>query len=194
VCAYSRPTLIRDGVGPRAGSSPAQLVQTLRDVLSALSEAPPYVMVGHSYGGMIIRLYATTYPVDVSGMVLIDSSHEDQIARFDAIDPEVGKQLRAPSRSEALDLVAVSAALNDRRWHGDIPLVVLTHGVTPKPQPGRETQTNGLEQAWLELQRDLASRSPHSAHTIAAKSGHYIQRDEPALVIDAVRRVVAGRP
>ena len=54
VCAYSRPTLIRKDVGPRANGSPTQVVQTLREVLAGLHEAPPYIMVGHSYGGMTI--------------------------------------------------------------------------------------------------------------------------------------------
>src|SRR5579884_714451 len=62
VCAYDRPTLIRDGIGPRASTAPPAVVQVLHDVLRALGEPPPYVLVGHSYGGMIVRLYAATYP------------------------------------------------------------------------------------------------------------------------------------
>jgi pimeloyl-ACP methyl ester carboxylesterase len=48
---------------------------------------------------------------------------------------------------------------------------------------------------WQELQRDLATRSPQAEHIVAAKSGHYIQNEEPPLVIEAIRRVVekAGR-
>ena len=189
-CAYDRPTLIRNGAGPRASSSPGDVVQTLHDVLSALGELPPYVMVGHSYGGMIVRLYATNHPTDVVGFVLIDSSHEDQLTRFEAIDPNTARELRAPSRSEALDLEAFSAALNANRWRGAIPIVVLTHGKSPSAAPGRGTQTQELETAWLELQRELATRSAASTHIIATHSGHYIHRDEPALVIDAVRRVL----
>jgi pimeloyl-ACP methyl ester carboxylesterase len=195
VCAYDRPTLIRNGVGPNASSSPAAVVQTLHDVLSALGELPPYVMVGHSYGGMIIRLYATNHPTDVIGLVFIDSSHEDQLTRFEAIDPNTARELRAPARSEAVDLEAFSAALAANRWRGTIPIVVLTHGKSPSAPPGRETQTQELEKAWLEMQRELATRSPDSTHIIATHSGHYIHRDEPALVVDAIRRVLTdSRP
>jgi pimeloyl-ACP methyl ester carboxylesterase len=195
VCAYDRPTLIRDGVGPRASFLPADVVQTLHDVLYALGELPPFVMVGHSYGGMIIRLYATNHPTDVVGLVFIDSSHEDQLTRFEAIDPDTARELRAPARSEALDLEAFSTALNANRWHASIPIVVLTHGKSPSAPPGRETQTQELEKAWLEMQRELATRSPASTHIIATHSGHYIHRDEPALVIDAIRRVLTdSRP
>jgi len=191
VCAYDRPTLIRGGVGPRAGASPDDVVGTLRGVLLGLGEAPPYVMVGHSYGGMIVRLYATRYSTEVTGLILVDSSHEDQLTRFEAVDPQTARELRSPPRDEAVDLEAFSAALNANRWRSTIPLVVLTHGRTPSLPPGREAQTQGLEKAWLDLQRELATRSPASTHIIATTSGHYIQRDEPSLVIDAVRRVLA---
>jgi pimeloyl-ACP methyl ester carboxylesterase len=189
VCAYDRPTLIRGGVGPRTGSSPDDVVGTLRGVLSGLRESPPYVMVGHSYGGMIVRLYATKYPAEVTGLVLVDSSHEDQLTRFEAVDPQTARELRSPSRDEAVDLEAFNAALNANRWRAIVPLVVLTHGKTPPSPPGREAQTQGLEKAWLDLQRELATRSPASTHIVATSSGHYIHRDEPKLVIDAVHRV-----
>jgi pimeloyl-ACP methyl ester carboxylesterase len=192
VCAYDRPTLIRNGGGPRSGSSPDDVVATLRGVLLGLDEAPPYVMVGHSYGGMIVRLYATRYAVEVTGLVLVDSSHEDQLIRFEAVDPHTARELRSPPRDEAVDLEAFSSALNANRWRSTIPLVVLTHGKVPPLPPGREAQTQGLEKVWLDLQRELATRSPASTHIIAANSGHYIHRDEPSLVIDAVRRVLAA--
>jgi pimeloyl-ACP methyl ester carboxylesterase len=192
VCAYDRPTLIRGGVGPRTGSSPDEVVGTLRGVLLGLGEKPPYVMVGHSYGGMIVRLYATRYAAEITGLVLIDSSHEDQLTRFEAVDPQTARELRSPPRDEAADLEAFSGALNANRWRSPIPLVVLTHGKTPFAPPGREAQTQGLEKVWLDLQRELATRSPASTHIIATNSGHYIHRDEPTLVIDAVRRVLTG--
>jgi len=64
---------------------------------------------------------------------------------------------------------------------------VLTRGKLAKPDDPNE-------QIWLELQNELATRSPHSTQTIATGSGHYIHREQPALVIDAVKRVIAGRP
>ncbi len=92
VCGYDRPTLTRGRAAPQASSLPADVVRTLREVLSALGEAPPYIMVGHSYGGMIVRLYATRYPKEVAGLVLVDSTHEDLLSRFDQIDPEAARE------------------------------------------------------------------------------------------------------
>ena len=78
VCAYDRP-------GTPVGEKPSRsdpveqpttardAVADLRALLSAAGEAGPYVLVGHSYGGLVVRLYASTYPEDVSGLVLVDA-------------------------------------------------------------------------------------------------------------------------
>jgi pimeloyl-ACP methyl ester carboxylesterase len=139
---------------------------------------------------MLVRLYATTYPAEVVGMVLVDSSHEDQLARFEAIDPEVAKGLRAPASDESVDLDALSAALHRNPWRSTLPLVVLTHGKVPPAPAGREAQSIAIEKAWLDMQRELATRSPEGQHIVAAQSGHYIQMEQPALLIEAVRQII----
>ncbi|HZT75572.1 MAG TPA: alpha/beta fold hydrolase [Vicinamibacterales bacterium] len=188
VCAYDRPTLVRNGVGPRASIAPDAVVQTLHDVLRALGEPPPYLMVGHSYGGMIVRLYDTTYPREIAGLVLVDSSHEDQIARFTAIDPSTRQRLGV-NAYEALDLAAFSDALHAHRWSPAVPYVVLTRA-TPDAAP---TGVNAaVDAAWREMQHELATRSATGRQIVASRGGHYIQRDQPELVIDAVRSVLAA--
>ena len=72
-------------------------------------------------------------------------------------------------------------------WHADIPLVVLMS--TPADRTDPRIQLS--QQLLLELQQDLASRSPQSELIVAKNSSHFIQLDDPPLVIDAVRRVVA---
>ena len=81
VCACDRP-------GTPVGEKPSRsdpvpqpttakdAVADLHALLSAAGEAGPYVLVGHSYGGLIVRLYASTYPKDVSGLVLVDALSE----------------------------------------------------------------------------------------------------------------------
>ena len=81
VCAYDRPGT---PVGEKPSrSDPVEQPTTARDavadlhaLLSAAGEAGPYVLVGHSYGGLVVRLYASTYPEDVSGLVLVDALTE----------------------------------------------------------------------------------------------------------------------
>lgn len=193
VCAYDRPTLVRGaGSGRPPTPTPQAVVNTLDGVLAAGGERAPYVLVGHSYGGMIVRLFAGRFPERVVGMVLIDSSHEDQQRRFAAADPSRASTPPAATAHEAFDLDATSRALSADRWHAPIPLVVLTRtppaaGSTPAPGPAPADY-----EIWLDLQRELAGRSPRGEHIVAVHSGHYIHNDEPQLVIDAVRRVVAA--
>jgi len=180
VCGYDRPTLVRNGATRPPTPTPAAVVATLDAVLTKGDEPPPYVLVGHSLGGMIVRLYAMKFPEKVKGMVLVDSSHEDQQRRFAEADPSQANVEPSALRTEAFDLPAMSAALRTAAWHSTMPLVVLS----------RTTQSTPMAAIWLDLQRELATRSTHASHIVAEHSGHYIQNDEPSLVIDAVRRVV----
>jgi len=80
-CAYDRAGLGFSDPATRPGSS-ANIVDDLHRLLNAAHIAPPYVLVGHSYGGMNVRLYADMYLADVAGLVLDDSSHEEWTARW----------------------------------------------------------------------------------------------------------------
>jgi pimeloyl-ACP methyl ester carboxylesterase len=70
----------------RAPRTASPMVDELRGLLRAAELRPPYVMVGHSFGGLVSRLFAFRYPDEVVGMVLVDAAHEDQLQRF---PPEV---------------------------------------------------------------------------------------------------------
>jgi pimeloyl-ACP methyl ester carboxylesterase len=76
-CSYDRAGLGFSDPDTRPGTS-ANIVDDLHRLLTAASIKPPYILVGHSSGGMTVRLYADRYPEDVVGMVLVDPSHEDQ--------------------------------------------------------------------------------------------------------------------
>jgi pimeloyl-ACP methyl ester carboxylesterase len=77
-CSYDRAGSGYSDPGRRAGTS-ANIVDDLRRLLTAAEIKPPYVLVGHSYGGMNVRLYADLHPDEVAGMVLIDPSEEDWV-------------------------------------------------------------------------------------------------------------------
>ncbi len=75
-CSYDRAGVGFSDPGTRTGTS-ANIVDDMHKMLAAAGIAPPYVLVGHSYGGMNVRLYKDHYPSEVIGMVLVDPSHED---------------------------------------------------------------------------------------------------------------------
>lgn len=80
-CSYDRAGIGFSDPSGRAGDS-ANIVADLHRLLRAAAIKPPYVLVGHSIGGMNVRLFADLYPEEVAGMVLVDPSHEDQSTRF----------------------------------------------------------------------------------------------------------------
>jgi alpha/beta hydrolase fold len=182
----------------------AAAVAELHALLRAAHLPGPYVLVGHSLGGMFVRLYASTYPDEVAGLVLVDATYEllrdlltpadwAGFARF-SLEPLV--DLDPPL--ELIDLDAsveeILAAKAARPLRPTLPLVVLSHGLPPEPSPDVEFPPGypdlaTLERASQAAQNELGRLLPYARHVIAKRSGHYIQNEQPKLVIDAVRRV-----
>lgn len=199
VCAYDRP-----GTGGSAAARYPALLKAsehatfVRGVMQAANEPPPYVMVGHSFGGMVVSLYAMAYPADVKGIVLVDSSHEDQQRRMEPITgPPPPKRIPLtpppgvpPPPPPGLRMEDFSEELRKTPFRGDIPLVVLT---ATRPPLNRDPIEIALQPIFLELHRDLASRSPRSAHVLLPDSGHLVPRDDPKAIADAVRKVLDWR-
>jgi pimeloyl-ACP methyl ester carboxylesterase len=80
VCTYDRAGMAwsDSGASPRTGE---QIVKELHTLLGNAGERVPYVLVGHSIAGVYVQLYTSRYPDEVAGVVLVDSSHEDQLSR-----------------------------------------------------------------------------------------------------------------
>ena len=94
--------------------------------------------------------------------------------------------------AEDIDFNRSVALVRAANWHGEIPLIVLTHGsATFNPNDyAVPSLAPKWEQIRLELQQELVRLSSRGRQIIAEKSGHYIQRDQPELVIDAIRQVM----
>ena len=81
VCAYDRGGLGWSDLGPTPRSA-ARIIDELHILLATAGVSGPYILTGHSAGGLYMRLYASTYPTDVAGMVLVEAAHEDQSRRM----------------------------------------------------------------------------------------------------------------
>jgi len=248
VCSYDRPGLGWSDPGRTPPTSRA-IVEQLRRLLQTAGVPPPYVLVGHSFGGFTARLYASLYPQEVAGMVLLDALHprewltmtepmrravltavrlcrrgallaefgaarliavlvgagmlqmarwfagavsggalrerERMLASVNKLPAALRPVIRAhwcrphyfravASQIEALpESAAQVAATGD---YGSIPLVVLS---ASNPAPDRVAE-----------QEVVARLSTRGSHRVAEQSGHWIQLDQPQLVIDVVREIV----
>jgi pimeloyl-ACP methyl ester carboxylesterase len=108
VCSYDRAGLGWSEPGPTPRTS-SVMIEELHRLLAAAKLAPPYVLVGHSFGGMNARLYAQRYPTEVAGVVLVDASHEDQwarVPRLRAALSEATGQFRTLSRLGTFGVIA----------------------------------------------------------------------------------------
>jgi formylglycine-generating enzyme required for sulfatase activity/CubicO group peptidase (beta-lactamase class C family)/pimeloyl-ACP methyl ester carboxylesterase/predicted small lipoprotein YifL len=196
-CAYDRAGLGQSEPGPEPRDS-YQIIKELHALLTAAHIEGPYVLVGHSLGGMYMRLFADEYQEEVVGLVLVDSEHIDQFECFAAVLPP-----ELPDESESLRFYRewftnpatypeLSHVLFEPGSLGDMPLAVLTSPHKERAADLPAGLSDSWDAIWVELQEEWAQISSRSTQIIADGSGHFIQLDQPDLVIDAIRLVVEG--
>ncbi|HLU35962.1 MAG TPA: alpha/beta fold hydrolase [Thermomicrobiales bacterium] len=202
VCSYDRPGTAGGASDPAPGPRTGEDVATdLHALLQAADIPGPYILVGHSIGGIFARQYAHAYPDEVAGLVFVDSSHEDQQVRLmEILTPELQEmyeQLIAMSPNpENIDLEGSLDLLRATRESGsfpEVPLVVVTAGYRGDPAAFPPGWSMDEEKAlWLELQADIASLAPDGRHLVAEDSSHYVHQSNPDIVVDAIEQVIAG--
>ena len=204
VCSYARVGIGKsDADAQQPPRTRWQVVKDLHVLLEKAGIAAPLVLVGHSFGGVNARLYASLYPKEVVGMILVDSVNEEETEKWQAIIPaEIRKQMEADGGkrllgSEAIDLEASMKQMQAANWRTTIPLIVLARGrasfdPNDYAPPLRPFAPKG-EELRIEMQKDLAARSTNGKFLFAEKSGHLIHQDEPELVVNAIREVVESK-
>lgn len=194
VCSYDHANVGGSDKAPDKVQSVDEIVDDLHAWLKASGEKSPFILVAHSIAGIYARRFVTRYRGETAGLVFVDSSQEEQALRLREIDPA------GPGLDDLTSRLGYFTTPGERlAWHTDLPLIVLARGMpTPRrARDGSNSQSNRMteeqfvtwDRTWREFQRDLAARSAHGELRIADKSGHFIQQDQPVLVMQAIRDV-----
>jgi pimeloyl-ACP methyl ester carboxylesterase len=209
VCSYDRAGLGQSDPGPTPRDA-AAVSSDLAALLKSAAVPGPYLLVGHSFGGLFARRFAADYPADVSGVVLVDAVHEDWWARaLAALPPEapddsqrlqgfrrfLTSEVADPARNaEGVDIPATAAQVREAGSLDARPLVVLTAGISDVLAPGLPPEVQTKLDALLqdELPRELAGLSSDSTVVVVPDSGHNIPQQRPDMVVLAIQAVLAA--
>ncbi|MGI9028775.1 MAG: alpha/beta fold hydrolase [Ilumatobacteraceae bacterium] len=213
VCRYDRPGTIVPGEPPQITDRSTSVenprtigdsVDDLRRLLEGADVPGPYVLVAHSWGGMIAQLYARTYPDDVSALVLVDAfapAVRDLLGdKWDAYvevlnnPPGSDDQSNDPAY-EKFDVDASVQQVLDAPPLPELPLVVLTK-TEPFPEfpEGAGMTNDDIDGVWPAAQQSLVDLLPNTPQMIAHGSFHYIPVTEPDLGIDPTRLAIGRIP
>ena len=172
----------------RAPRDAETIVEELRAALHNRGIEPPYVLVGHSLGGLYMQYFARNYPDEVTGLLLVDSTHWDHLERLQAEAAATYRTVRALSvlllpimRRELADAALAGEQVVASPPPRNMPTIVLS-------STRAALITSGSAWALLgRMQDEIAAAFPGSQHIRVENSGHYIQRDRPEVVIEAAR-------
>lgn len=212
ICVYDRAGygMSDSGPGPRSTNI---IVRELKGLLEIAKIEPPYVLVGQSFGGFTAQLFAKRYPQQTAGVVLVDSSHPEQVERLAGLDklpdderiivtghdPNLSSDLTAWQRqwnilntrrkaivAQMEELKHFSRSANEVEDVGpvtNIPVIVLTRGVAHLPDL---PDGKSMEQQWRSMQASLVNQHPLSKQLVLPGVGHNIHMEQPEVVAKTI--------
>jgi pimeloyl-ACP methyl ester carboxylesterase len=212
ICVFDRAGYGWSDFGPAPRTS-KRIARELEILLEEADIPAPYVLVGHSFGGYNIRIFAANNPEMVAGMVLVDASHEDQYNQFKIKLPNNfnrrGTIMILPKSTDSMAHADKPPVLRERAFHAAraeisaleqsavqvqqnaaipfVPLIVISRG---KPEWYGDLVLQQREKTWIDLQQDLTRLSPISQHMFAHQSGHAIPHEQPEIIIEAIEQVL----
>jgi pimeloyl-ACP methyl ester carboxylesterase len=169
VVTYSRAGYGDSDSSPR-DRTPRDMAQELRVMLDGLAVPRPIVLVGHSLGGMISRVYAAQFPNEIAGLVLVDGTHERTEQEHSVLSPTFWEDTWAGIESffETREPVVEDEATE---WW-------------------RISEAGSLPEAWP-LPDVPMENSTQAIHHVTGDSGHNIHVDQPELVVESIEWVVS---
>ncbi len=189
VIAYDRP-----GYGASARVQGARdacsIAAEQQRVLQAAGVRPPYILVGHSLGGLYQYVFARMYPDQVAALVLVDPTHprhwetmQREVPNSAAMLKKAGSVLFSATAQREFDDQAACLERFDLRAPLTVPARLLTSTVSSALAPREfSAMAQALATDWVRI-----SGAPEQQQVSGA--GHYIQNQRPQAVIDAVLSV-----
>lgn len=194
VFAYDRPGY---GESPVTDGSrdPCTIAAELRSALREAGLAPPYVLVGHSFGGLYQYVFAKLYPQDVAGLVLLDPTHPDHWRRMQSDAPATAALMKAmrytvfsPAMAAEFDGQGSCLDRIDTNTPLAIPVRLLTRTQFSFVESGSfESMVHSLEDDWRRLLGAKAVQRIPGA-------GHYIHHDQPDAVVQELQSLIGELP
>ena len=191
VLAYDRPGYgtSRATTGPR---DPCTVAAEAHALLAVSGLKPPYILVGHSLGGLYQAVYAHLYPEEVAGLVLLDPTHPQHWATVQRELPATATALRAlrstvfsaAARREFDDQAACLDQLAPLALKQVPTRILVSTRFSALEGPDFQAMVGRLRDDWLRL-------TGAAAFVPVAGSGHYLQRDAPAAVVRAIESLAA---
>jgi pimeloyl-ACP methyl ester carboxylesterase len=184
----------RAGYGGSAKpDSPRDAVAADRELMELLAKsgAPgPYVLVGHSLGGLYAEYFAAKHPDLVAGLILEESRPTDFGRRCEAAKLESCTPTLAMVRGKPAGVQAEVAGLEQTLAQVEAAGPVSGKPVLILSRPAAAASAKPFDRLWSAAQDDLAARYAGARHLHAPGGGHYIHKDEPAWFIATVRSFV----
>jgi pimeloyl-ACP methyl ester carboxylesterase len=201
VCAYDRAGMGWSEPGPEPRGA-SQISSELHTLLNGTDTEDPYVLVGHSYGGLYARMYAARYSEEVAGVVLVDSSHPEQFTRSTQGRAMYENTRRMGAVISWLARLGVIRLTNFYPAHPDLPsqqheqieafnsstqqVVTTVEEFRATPETNAQVRSagslgdkplavisaGGQSTDWLEMQDELAALSPNRNHRVVAGATH----------------------
>jgi pimeloyl-ACP methyl ester carboxylesterase len=209
-------SVVRYDRAGRGLSDSAPLPRTIQDLandlfrlLQAAKLSTPWLLVGQSIGGWVVRCFAAAHPAETAGLVLVDPTHPDQFTTMSALLPPAAagespslqrfrsfwsEGYRHPEQNrEGIDFPASITAMQDFQLPPGLPVTVLTSGTNLNEMEAPPELRQRLHAAWVGLHASLVPPPPMGRHTILPESGHFIQRDDPRAVMQAIQDMLYSK-
>lgn len=203
----------RRGIGQSVPDSEKQTLrrgaQSLHALLQKIDVEPPYILVGHSWGGLLTRAYIDQYAREVTGLLLLEAVNpglrrEDQAKlvppeeraavlappTMPPIPPNAPPGMRAEMELISSEMVNDYPEARSLSEPTGIPIVVVS-AMPPNRLKSRGNRGFGIE-PWE--QAGLALMSPKGMFIVASHVGHMVHRDDPALVVQLIRHLIENAP